>query len=122
MDLDGGTTMASENRYAIIKTGGKQYRVSQGDVIYVELLQAEQGSNFEFKEVLLLKEGSTSKVGVPFVPGCTVKAELLGEVRGPKVIAVKYKRRKNQRSKVGHRQNYHRVKITAIEGGVNHGT
>ncbi len=101
--------------YAIIKTGGKQYRVQQGDVIEVELLKNEEGQ-VEFKEVLFFNDGSSVKIGVPVVENCLVKGELMGEIKGPKVIAFKYKRRKNYRRKVGHRQRYSRVKITEISG------
>jgi large subunit ribosomal protein L21 len=102
--------------YAIIETGGKQYRVEEGDVIDVELLEAEKGGKITFDRVLFLQNGKEAKVGAPTVDGTHVIAELLQEVRGPKVIAYKYKKRKNYRRKVGHRQNYLRVKITEIKG------
>jgi len=102
--------------YAIIETGGKQYRVEQGDVIDVELLGAENGAKVEFKNVLFANTGSASKVGKPHVDGMVVVGELMQEIRGPKVINFKYKKRKNYRRKVGHRQNYSRVKITEIKG------
>ncbi len=101
--------------YAIIETGGKQYRVEKGDIIDVELLEAQAGEKVEFRNVLFVNNGSTVKVGVPHVAQSTVRGELLAEVRGPKVIAFKYKRRKGIRRKVGHRQDYARVKITDIE-------
>lgn len=101
--------------YAIIETGGKQYRVEQGDVIDVELLDIE-GEKIEFKNVLFLNNGLSTKVGLPHIAGCVVIGELLQEVRGPKVINFKYKKRHNYRRKVGHRQNYLRVKITEIQG------
>ncbi len=99
--------------YAIIETGGKQYRVEKGDVIDVELLDIE-GDKIEFKNVLFLNNGSAT-VGLPHVAGCVVVGELLQEVRGPKVVNFKYKKRHNYRRKVGHRQNYLRVKITEIQ-------
>lgn len=99
--------------YAIIKTGGKQYRVEKGDVIEVELLEEETGA-IEFKEVLLFSHEKNIQVGTPNVNKCLVKGEILGESKGPKVIAFKYKRRKNYRRKVGHKQRYSRVKITDI--------
>lgn len=101
--------------YAIIETGGKQYRVEKGDVIDVELLGVEKGE-VEFKNVLFINDGSATKVGKPHVNGCVVLGELMQEVRGPKVLNFKYKKRKNYRRKVGHRQNYSRVKITEIKG------
>ncbi len=102
--------------YAIIETGGKQYRVEQDDVIEVELLQPDQDGKIEFKNVLFLSEGTTIKVGAPYLSQCTVKAELLGEVKGPKVISFKYKKRKRYRRTVGHRQRYSKVKIIEIAG------
>lgn len=102
--------------YAIIKTGGKQYRVQAGDVIDVELLGIDKNSRIEFNEVLFLHNGTTGKVGAPVVPGSAVLGEVIDEVRGPKVIAFKYKRRKMYRRKVGHRQDYSRVKILEIVG------
>lgn len=100
--------------YAIIHTGGKQYRVEKGDVIEVELLKAESGA-VEFKEVLLFNDGKKAHVGTPHVAKCLVKGEVVGDTKGPKVVCFKYKRRKNYRRKVGHRQKYAVVKITDIE-------
>lgn len=108
-------TSVERQKYAIIRTGSKQYRVEPGDVIEVELLKPENDA-VEFREVLFLSDGSHGKIGAPLVENCVVKGELLGEAKGPKVIAFKYKRRKNYRRKIGHRQLYSRVKITAIEG------
>ena len=102
--------------YAIIETGSKQYRVKKGDVIDIELLESQKEKKIEFKEVLFFKDDSSAKIGKPHVDGCVVFGELMQEVRGPKVISFKYKKRKNYRRKVGHRQNYLRVKITEIEG------
>ena len=101
--------------YAIIETGGKQYRVEKGDVIDVELLEAQE-STIEFGNVLFINDGSGVKLGNPYVVKSHVKAELLQEVKGPKVVAFKYKKRKGYRRKVGHRQRYLRVKITDIVG------
>ena len=102
--------------YAIIETGGKQYRVEEGDIIDVELLESEKGGNVEFKEVLFLNDDSQAHVGTPHLK-CIVKGEVIGAIKGPKVIAFKYKKRKNYRRKIGHRQPYSRVKITAISKG-----
>ncbi len=102
--------------YAIIETGGKQYRVEEGDTIDVELLRSEAGSKVEFTNVLFLNTGSASKVGTPYVAKSVVQGEMLQEAKGPKVIAYKYKQRKPYRRKVGHRQRYSRVKITEIVG------
>ena len=102
--------------YAIIESGGKQVRVEKGDVIDVELLTPASDKKIEFKNVLFLNTGKAVKVGTPHVAKSRVLGELVQEVRGPKVIAFKYKRRKGIRRKVGHRQKYTRVKITEIEG------
>lgn len=104
----GGTRM----KYAIIETGGKQYRVEEGDELEVELLETD--ANFKFDKVLLVHDGKAPQVGKPYVNGFAVHAEILGETKGPKVIAFKYKRCKNYRRLVGHRQKYSRVKITKI--------
>ncbi|MBJ7450105.1 MAG: 50S ribosomal protein L21 [Parachlamydiales bacterium] len=102
--------------YAIINTGGKQYRVEKGDIIDVELLGTEAGNSVEFKDVLLVKDGTMTKVGAPRLDHFIVRGEMLAEVKGPKVIAFKYKKRKSYHRKVGHRQRYVRVKITEITG------
>jgi|SRR5512147_2930716 large subunit ribosomal protein L21 len=102
--------------YAIIETGGKQYRVEKDDVIDVELLESEKGKSVEFTNVLFFNDGKNAKVGSPYVAKAVVKGELLMESKGPKVISFKYKQRKGVRRKVGHRQKYHRIKITEITG------
>ncbi len=102
--------------YAIIETGGKQYRIEKGDVIDVELVETPESGKVEFKNVLFLNTGKATSVGAPHVAKSRVLAELIQEVRGPKVVCFRYKRRKGIRRKVGHRQRYTRVKITDIEG------
>ena len=102
--------------YAIIESGGKQYRVEKGDIIDVELLSPADSGKVEFKQVLFLHNGKAAKIGAPHVPKSTVMGEFVQEVKGPKVVAFKYKRRKQIRRKVGHRQRYSRVKITDIVG------
>jgi ribosomal protein L21 len=99
--------------YAIIKTGGKQYRVAVGDVIDVELLNEDVGSEVKFNDVLFVNNGAKTIVGEPNVSGCTVSGELIDLVGGPKVTSVKYIPG-NHRKKIGHRQHYSRVKITQI--------
>lgn len=99
--------------YAIIKTGGKQYRVAIGDVIDVELLEGEIGSQIQFADVLFINNGSKSIIGDPQVPGGIVVGELIGYETGPKVTSVKYIPG-NHRKKIGHRQHYSRVRITQI--------
>lgn len=100
--------------YAIIQTGGKQYNVKEGDLIDVDLLHSENGANVEFTEVLLVSDGSQTHVGAPLVASHSVMGELIGEVKGEKLIGMKYKRRKQERKTFGHRQRYSRVKITDI--------
>ena len=102
--------------YAIIETGGKQFRVEKDDVIDVELLDSEKGSGVEFKNVLFLNKEGSIKVGTPYIAKAAVKGELLDIAKGPKVVAFKYKQRKGIRRKVGHRQKYSRIKITEIIG------
>ncbi len=102
--------------YAIIESGGKQYRVEKDDVIDVERLGVEEGGVVEFGRVLFFHDGKEAKVGSPYLLDSSVKGELLKETKGPKVISFKYKQRKGVRRKVGHRQKYHRVKITEIVG------
>lgn len=104
--------------YAIIETGGKQYRVEEGDVIDVEKLSITNDKKITFSNILFLHTGSAMKTGAPHVQGWSVLGEFVQEeeIRGPKVICYRYKRRKNYRRKVGHRQNYSRVKITGIKG------
>ncbi len=102
--------------YAIIEAGSKQYRVQEGDIIEVELL-AEGETAVEFDRVLFFSDGKTAQVGTPHVPKCFVQGEVLGLVKGPKVVSFIYKRRKNYSRKVGHRQRYTQVKITGIVTG-----
>jgi large subunit ribosomal protein L21 len=99
--------------FAVIKTGGKQYRVVAEDVLRVGRLEGEPGTVVEFGEVLVVG-GDTPVVGAPTVAGATVAGELLDHVRGPKVIAFKKRRRKNSRRRRGHRQEYSLVRITEI--------
>ncbi|MEA3208435.1 MAG: large subunit ribosomal protein [Chthoniobacter sp.] len=99
--------------YAIFKTGGKQYRVAEGDVIEVEKLEGEPGSEAKFSEVLFLGAGSDFKIGEA-LKGASVVAEVIGQVKAPKVIAYKFRRRKGYHRTVGHRQKLTRVKITSI--------
>lgn len=99
--------------YAIIETGGKQYKVAKGDIIDVELL-GEDKESFSFNSVLFVHDGQKPVIGTPYIKEAAVEAEILGLAKGPKVIAYKYKRRKRFKKKVGHRQKYSRVKIKNI--------
>lgn len=101
--------------YAVIETGGKQYRVQQGDVVSVELIEgAEAGQSVEITRVLAINDGTGLKIGVPTVDGAKVLAEVVEEYRAPKVVAFKKKRRKGYHRKVGHRQHLLKVKIASI--------
>ena len=100
--------------YAVIKTGGKQYRVQQGDVIFVEKLNAQADEAVTFDEVLLVGEADQAKVGTPVVEGAKVLGKVLAQVKGKKIVVYKYKAKKNERKKQGHRQPYTKVEITAI--------
>ena len=105
----------SELQQAIIRTGGKQYRVSPGSVLKVEKLPAEQGAVVEF-EVLLAGTGEAVRIGTPLVDGARVVGEVVSHGRGAKIIVYKFRKRTNYRKKQGHRQAYTEVKITAIHG------
>ena len=100
--------------YAVIKTGGKQYRVQQGDVIFVEKLNAQADEAVTFEEVLLVGDADQSKVGTPVVEGAKVEGKVLAQVKSRKIVVYKYKAKKNERKKQGHRQPYTKVEITAI--------
>ena len=100
--------------YAVIKTGGKQYRVEKNEVLAVELLDAKEGDTVTFGEVLLLGGEGTAKIGTPTVAGASVKATVLEQKKTDKVIVFKKKRRQNYRRKQGHRQNVTVIRITAI--------
>lgn len=100
--------------YAVIQTGGKQYRVAEGDVIEVEKLDVEAGTDTKFEDVLLVSNGSALSIGAPLVPGAAVTAEVVEQTKGDKVIAFKFKRRKGHHRTVGHRRQLTRLKIKSI--------
>ena len=102
------------NMYAVIKTGGKQYRVQEGDVITIEKLNANVGDKVEFEEVLVLGEGADIKVGTPFLDGVKVFGTVTENGKGKKIIIFKYKSKKDYRKKQGHRQPYTMVEITGL--------
>lgn len=101
--------------HAVIKTGGKQYRVAEGDLLKVEKLEGEIGSTVEFPEVLAVGEGESIKVGSPIVEGARVKAEIVEHGKSKKVIIFKKKRRKGFAKKQGHRQLFTAIKIQEIK-------
>jgi large subunit ribosomal protein L21 len=100
--------------YAIIDEGGRQHRVTAGDMIRIDREVPEGETNVTFDRVLLVGGAGDARIGAPLVAGATVTAEVLGEARGPKIDIFKYKRRKGYRKRQGHRQTYTAVKITAI--------
>ena len=102
--------------YAIIETGGKQYKVAEGDVIFVEKLEVEAGAAVTIDKVLVVADGADIKVGAPYVAGATVTAKALKEGRSKKIIVYKYKPKKGYHKKQGHRQAYTKVQIEKING------
>ncbi|MEN9896351.1 MAG: hypothetical protein RIR97_2203 [Pseudomonadota bacterium] len=101
--------------FAVIKTGGKQYRVSADDVVTIEKLDGVAGDKIEFTEILMVGEGADAKIGAPFVAGAVVSAEVVEQSRAKKVIAFKKRRRQNSKRSRGHRQHQTTVRITAIK-------
>jgi large subunit ribosomal protein L21 len=102
--------------YAVVKTGGKQYRISPGEKLKVEQLTAEVGAEVVLDQVLMVGEGDSVRVGQPMVAGATVKATVLSHGRGEKVGIFKMRRRKHYQKHQGHRQNYTELKIDSIVG------
>jgi large subunit ribosomal protein L21 len=100
--------------YAVIQTGGKQYRVKQGDVLKIETLTAEAGQEVQFDKVLMVQSDDGVKVGRPYLDGGKVTATIKAHGRHPKVKIVKFRRRKHYMKQAGHRQNYTEVQITGI--------
>lgn len=100
--------------YAVFVSGGKQHRVAEGDVVRLELLEAEAGQAIEFDQVLLVSNGEDVKIGAPLVQGGKVKAEVVTHGRGDKIRIIKFRRRKHFRKQAGHRQYFTEVKITGI--------
>ena len=103
--------------YAVIKTGGKQYRVSEGQTLKIEKLEAEKGASVEFDQVLMVADGDNVKIGSPMVAGGKVTAEVTDQGRHAKIKIVKFRRRKHHRKQMGHRQWFTEVKITGIKAG-----
>ena len=99
---------------AIIETGGKQFKVSAGDIILVEKLEAEEGATFTFDRVLGIIDGEKTTFGKPLVEGAKVTADVMGKIKGKKLIVFKYKSKKGFRKKKGHRQPYTKLKISEI--------
>ena len=99
---------------AIIVTGGKQYTVSEGDILFIEKLNAEEESTVKFDEVLAILDGENSKIGAPVVEGAAVEAKVVKNGKAKKVTILKYKPKKGEKKKIGHRQPYTKVEITKI--------
>jgi large subunit ribosomal protein L21 len=102
--------------YAVIQTGGKQYRVSEGSTIKVEMLKAEQGASVELDKVLMIANGDDVKVGTPYVEGGKVTATVKAHGRGKKVNIIKFRRRKHHMKRQGHRQWFTELEVTGIAG------
>lgn len=101
--------------YAVIKSGGKQYRVEVGHVLKLETLPLTEGSSFHFDEILMVAEGENIHVGTPKIESASVEAEVVSHGRHKKIRILKFRRRKHHMKRMGHRQNYTEVKITAIK-------
>ncbi|MCB1759174.1 MAG: 50S ribosomal protein L21 [Gammaproteobacteria bacterium] len=103
--------------YAVIQTGGKQYRVAKGDTLRVEKLVAEEGAELELDKVLMVADGDDIKIGAPYVEGSRVSATVKSHGRGKKVKIIKFRRRKHHLKRQGHRQSYTELQITGISAG-----
>ena len=99
---------------AVIVTGGKQYTVAEGDVLYIEKLNAEEESTVKFDQVLAVLDGENTKIGTPVVEGAKVEAKVVKNGKGKKITIFRYKAKKNEKKKIGHRQPYTKVEITKI--------
>ncbi len=102
--------------FAVIVTGGKQYKVNEGDVIFIEKLDVEAEDKVTFDKVLALSNGDKFTVGAPFVEGASVEAKVVKNGKGPKIHILKYKSKKDSKKKIGHRQPYTKVQIEKIVG------
>ena len=102
--------------YAIIETGGKQYKVNEGDVLFVEKLDVNEGDKVTFDKVLAVSGNAGFVVGAPYVDGATVVANVVKNGKGKKIHVLRYKAKKNEKKKIGHRQPYTKIQIEKIEG------
>lgn len=103
--------------YAIITTGGKQFKATKDDVLIVEKIDGEPGSVVEISEVLMVHDGKSAQIGAPYVKGAKVTAEIVRQAKGKKIVALNYKPKKNERKRWGHRQPQTFLKVTAVEAG-----
>ena len=101
---------------AVIVTGGKQYTVAEGDVLYIEKLGVEAEETVKFEQVLAVLDGENTKIGAPVVEGAAVEAKVIKNGKGKKIHVLKYKAKKNEKKKIGHRQPFTKVQIVKIEG------
>ena len=99
---------------AVIVTGGKQYTVAEGDILYIEKLNAEAETTVKFEQVLAVLDGENSKIGAPVVEGAAVEAKVIKNGKAKKITVFRYKAKKNEKKKMGHRQPYTKVEITKI--------
>ncbi len=111
------TGLEKYSMHAVIMTGGKQYRVAEGDVLRVETLPVEAGGSVEIDRVLMVADGDDIKIGAPYIEGGKVTATVESHGRGDKIKIIKFRRRKHSRKQMGHRQNYTELKITSIAVG-----
>ncbi len=100
--------------YAVIKTGGKQYKLAQGDVVRIEKLDTEEGASIELDKVLMIADGDDFNIGTPYIEGGKVTATVKAHGRGKKVEIMKFRRRKHHQKKTGHRQYYTEIEVTGI--------
>ncbi len=101
--------------FAVIETGGKQYKVQEGDILFIEKIDAEAESTVKFDKVLAISDDAGFKVGAPLIDGASVDAKVIKQGKGKKIYVLKYKPKKNEKKKIGHRQLYTKVEITKIE-------
>ena len=102
--------------FAVIETGGKQYKVTEGDILFIEKLGVEDGEKVTFDKVMALSNGEKTTVGAPYVDGATVTANVIKSGKGKKILVMTYKAKKNEKKKKGHRQPYTKVQIEKING------
>lgn len=102
--------------HAVIRTGGKQYRVAEGDILRVEKLDVEAGTTIDIEDVLLISDGENVQIGTPVLEGKAISAEVMAHDRADKIQVIKFKRRKKYRRSLGHRQHYTQLKIKSIPG------
>jgi large subunit ribosomal protein L21 len=113
--LNSGVSGGIKEMYAIVKTGGKQYKIHEGDIIRIEKIDGNIGNPISFDQVLMFSDGENTSIGQPILDNVTVKGHIVEQGKGNKIIVFKYKRRKRYRRKQGHRQQFTAIKIDQIE-------